>query len=410
MSWRDNLRRVVMPDGTGRNRVLVGASFRGVAFFVENAELSSGRRTVTHEFPLRDDPYVEDLGRMSRAFRVDGYVLGDGYLAQRDALLAALEAAGPGELVHPYYGTKRAICTRVNLREATVDGGMAFFALEFAEAPVQPVTPTQAPDLAGEVSLSADEALAAVAAEFEDDFDVTGLPSFALASSSLALAEMSAGLGDALGPIVHSTQEMARMTQQVALITAQASSLVRTPGEIVGAFRATLATLVDTIAGAPGSVLQAFAAAYLTDTGPAAPETTATRQRERANQLAIDRVLRRVLAIEAARLAAIAEFDTVEAATDTRGQILEMLDEQAEAAGDAAYPALVQLRADVVRAVPGDAALARIVTIERREAACSLLLTYQLYGSVEQEADLVARNGIQHPGFISGTLQVLSDG
>jgi prophage DNA circulation protein len=64
----------------------------------------------------------------------------------------------------------------------------------------------------------------------------------------------------------------------------------------------------------------------------------------------------------------------------------------------------------VRRAVPGDAVLARLVTVERPVAVPSLLLSYQLYGSVEREAELVDRNRTSHPGFMSGTLQALSDG
>ena len=45
------------------------ASFRGVPFEVTSASLTAGRRTVVHEYPQRDKPYVEDLGRASRKLR-----------------------------------------------------------------------------------------------------------------------------------------------------------------------------------------------------------------------------------------------------------------------------------------------------------------------------------------------------
>ena len=41
---------------------LRAASFRGVSFGVTADESEGGRRTVTHEFPQREAPYVEDLG------------------------------------------------------------------------------------------------------------------------------------------------------------------------------------------------------------------------------------------------------------------------------------------------------------------------------------------------------------
>src|SRR5262245_27796266 len=119
MTWREDLRRIAI-DG----RELVGASFRGAPFLVESSERSGGRRVVVHEFPLRDEPFVEDLGKRGSVFRVDGYVIGDDYLTQRDALLAALEdESGPGELVHPYHGVRRAVCVNLGVRETRSDGG-----------------------------------------------------------------------------------------------------------------------------------------------------------------------------------------------------------------------------------------------------------------------------------------------
>ena len=46
------------------------AKFRNARFHVESAVRESGRRIVSHEFPKRDVPYAEDMGR--RAARVHG--------------------------------------------------------------------------------------------------------------------------------------------------------------------------------------------------------------------------------------------------------------------------------------------------------------------------------------------------
>lgn len=405
MTWREDLRRVKFG---GRN--LIGASFRGVAFFVESAERSGGRRAVVHEFPLRDETFVEDLGRRSRTFRVDGYVIGDDYLAQRDALLSALEdAAGPGELVHPYHGVRRAICTTLAVRETRADGGMATFSIEFAETPTQAPTPTEEVDSASEVATSADAAIVATKAELVDAYDAAGLPAFALASAEAAIKNAAAGLQERIAPLVSRTQELSALAGQVSLLTSTAASLARQPAEALDAFRAAITGLADTILAAPGAVLDALVDAYSVDLGPLAPETTATRQRELANQLAITGALRRVMAIEAARLAPLVAYVSIEEATATRDRVAAQLEEQSTSAGDTAFPALVTLRSDVLRAVPGSAVLASIVTITRPVAIPSLLLAYQLYGSVDQEADIIARNVIRHPGFVAGDLQVLSD-
>ena len=72
------------------------ASFRGVPFEVTAASLTAGRRTVVHEYPQRDKPYVEDLGRASRKLTIKAFVVGSDYLARAQRLLAAIEKPGPG--------------------------------------------------------------------------------------------------------------------------------------------------------------------------------------------------------------------------------------------------------------------------------------------------------------------------
>lgn len=410
MTWRENLRKVEIVGSDGKKRQMIGASFRGVAFLVESADRGGGRRAVVHEFPLRDDPFVEDLGRKARTFRIDGYVIGDDYLAQRDALLVVLEdAAEPGLLVHPYYGSKVAICVSVSVREARDEGGMATFAIEFAEAPAQAAVSMVAVDAAGQVGLSADAAIVATEAELGQRFDIVALPAFAIASAETALTRAVDGLGAALAPVVSTGQEAAELAGRVSLLTARATSLVREPASVLGEFRATIMALVNTVAASPGLVMRALLAAYTADLGRIVVATTATRARELANQSALVGGLRRVLAIEAARLAPLVPYASIEEATTARDQVAALLEQQAATAGDTAYPALVDLRSEVLRAVPGVRVFASVLSIARPVPIPSLLLAYQLYGSVDLEEDIIARNGIRHPGFVAGDLQVLSD-
>lgn len=406
MTWREDLRRVIV-DG----KQLIGASFRGASFFVESSERSGGRRVVVHEFPLRNDPFVEDLGRKARSFRVDGYVIGDGYIAKRDALLSALEdASGPGELVHPYHGVRRAVPVSVAVRETRAEGGIAMFAIEFAEAPAQAPTPVEVVDSVEVVGKAADGAIAAAKAELVQRYSAARLPAFALESAENALIRASNGLEAALAPVATKAQELAALRSRVALITARASSLARSPSDAFDGFREAATALSDAAITAPWAVLDAVLDAYEVDLGESPPATTSTRQRELVNHDALTGALRRVIAVEAARLAPRVPFPTIEDATATRDQVAVHLADQAGGADDAAYPALVNLRANLLRAVPGGATFARIVPAFRPVAVSSLVLAHQLYGAVNLEADIIARNRVRHPGFISGDLRVLSNG
>jgi len=87
------------------------ATFRGIRFGVLGGEASFGRRVAVHEYPGRDKPYIEDMGRAARRITLVGFLLensliygGDGVIEQRDLLIGAAEKAGPGLLVHPTLG------------------------------------------------------------------------------------------------------------------------------------------------------------------------------------------------------------------------------------------------------------------------------------------------------------------
>lgn len=408
MTWREDQRRVRITIN-GQPRDLIGASFRGVPFFVDASNRSGGRRVVVHEFPLRADPFVEDLGRRARKFPVTGYVIGDDYLAQRDALMVALEDTdGPGQLIHPYYGSKVAICDTVTVGETSTAGGMATFAVDFVEAPAQAPTPTVDIDPAADVGAGATAAVTAAKVELGEKYSALGLPSSALTSAETAVTSAAAAVQAKLGPVVTVTQELAELNGRVTILTAQAAALVRSPADLFDAFYSTLTGLDGTVEATPGAVMDALMDAYDVDLGPDVPTTTATRQRERANQLALIGALRRALAVEAARLAPLVPYASIEDATAARDRVAGLLEEQALGAGDTAYPALVDLRSQVLRAVPGTKVFARVVTVTRRVAIPSLLLTYQLYGAVDREADVLARNNVRHPGFLAGDLKVLS--
>ncbi|MGF2654869.1 DNA circularization protein [Serratia marcescens] len=111
------------------------ASFRGVPFSVESDEGTFGRRVQTHEYPNRDKPYTEDLGRATRRFTISAYLIGDDYIDQRDRLIAAVDTPGPGTLVHPNYG-EMAICVdgEVRVSHSNNEGRMCRISFSFVEA------------------------------------------------------------------------------------------------------------------------------------------------------------------------------------------------------------------------------------------------------------------------------------
>lgn len=113
---------------------LLPASFRGAQFHVETGGRQGGRRIARHEFPKKDKPYSEDMGRRARVMRIAGYVIGPDYTFERDDLISALERSGPGMLVHPTQGQMLVVVDDFFCSESRQRGGMAEFDMSFIEA------------------------------------------------------------------------------------------------------------------------------------------------------------------------------------------------------------------------------------------------------------------------------------
>lgn len=84
---------------------LMPAAFRGVAFECLYTRDTLARDTVPYAYPYRDGAAVDDQGLKAMNFRLTAIFFGNRYQTQLKAFLTALKTAGPGELIHPIYGS-----------------------------------------------------------------------------------------------------------------------------------------------------------------------------------------------------------------------------------------------------------------------------------------------------------------
>lgn len=138
-------------------RALRPASFRGVPFKIDVTGVASGRRGQTYEFPKRDAPEDEDLGRRAYRLVFTGWVIGDDCLDRADALEAALIAEGAGRLIHPTRGGLRVRCESYSRTERRAEGGMVSFDLIFVEAPASSAAAAPREDTQAGVGKTADD-------------------------------------------------------------------------------------------------------------------------------------------------------------------------------------------------------------------------------------------------------------
>lgn len=84
------------------------ASFKSAPFFVSESSTPAGIKIAKHVFPNSSNQVIEELGLRQRTYNVRALTTtnasGNGYFANRDRLLRALESGGVGVLIHPFYG------------------------------------------------------------------------------------------------------------------------------------------------------------------------------------------------------------------------------------------------------------------------------------------------------------------
>jgi prophage DNA circulation protein len=435
MTWRDTYR---------------AATFRGVAFFVESADSSHGRRQVVHETAQRDTPYTEDLGRKSREFSVIGYLLGKDYHLNRDELIKACEVAGPGALVHPYRGEMNVVCRGLNISETAAEGGKCTIALTFLEAG-EAAYPSANADSVNAISAKGNTVTAAAEKSFVSDFLTTGFPAYVAESAASGLASLGEYMAAPGLSFSGDLKAASDFYLQARGLASDASSLVQKP-----------LNMVSRITGLIGSVRSAFgtnAFSMLTSLFDRSPTTytgstaTPSRQQQATNAIAMNALVRQVAVAEAAKAAVVTQtpvvtttsttqstlgaapattgaaqtapgvtqtlpvptvYDSYQAAIKVREDLVDRIDAESEVTpNDEVYVALSDLRTSVVQAVPNsEQNLARIVQYVPRETLPSLLVAYQIYGDAGRADDIATRNSARHPGFLTGgqQLEVLADG
>lgn len=116
------------------------ATFRGAPFHVFVGTKIGGRRIALHEYPKRDTPYAEDMGKRTISFKIMAYLIegdskiGKDYRQARNGLMQALDKEGSGLLIHPSLDELTVVCERYELTESQEKGGWCSFEITFIEA------------------------------------------------------------------------------------------------------------------------------------------------------------------------------------------------------------------------------------------------------------------------------------
>lgn len=418
MAWRDDLIKASFFIN-GRGQEVAGGTFRGVPFRTVNAELKVGRRNQVNEYPQRDVPYVDDLGRRARRIVVEAYVLGPNYLLERNALIKAFETAGPGELLHPRYGALRvSLDGEVSIKETPEQGGIARISATFVEDGLN-TFPTAKENTVAAVEAASNAADDATQACFAKDFNVAG-PSVLTSQALDGIKGLTNTVKDVLNFArqVTSVAGLASIVGLVGGLTTNLAALIRTPTMLVQSLRSIYAQLVQELSRplAAFAELQTLFASNARPVAVSAVVPGSTRARSLTNDMARSDLQRRLALSNQARVLAVALADTTVVPTASQAvalrqalvaQIdteLEVNDPPAEVA-----TALTNLRAAVVRDVAARAEFLRQrSSYTPKTVLPALVLAHRIYNDAKRADELVDRNAVPHPAFMPArALEVL---
>ena len=428
---------------------LIPASFRGVPFFYDSVGNAFGRKTVVKEFPGQDFPLVEDLGRLSRKFNLEMFVIGPDYFAARDALIDALETKGSGALNHPYRGKITvALVGEASMSETTAQGGIAKFSATFVQTndglfTLNTVDPTSA------VTSAIARAQAAVSTAFQAAFSVVNAVSSTVQSAVNVVEGVASGIDSVRGKIASALLVVSNAQQAVADLTSSAAALVNEPSQLAATMIAVPAEVLEDVQNVTNSVAYQAAVAFYSneDSLPTEGNVIAARTQvdaltnaiagfiltndsftpisaiasqqltlETNNQNALLRLSKAASIFACGATVPTLTFESYDQAqamlTSMAGLIDDLLtDDNLE---DEAYGPLADLRASLVRYLSTIAnSLPELQTYVPIQTLPALVLAYQLYGDSKFESDILARNTqISDPSAVQGgqPIQVLFNG
>lgn len=427
-SWLDNLRP---------------ASYKGIAFEVEDTDSDTGRRSQLHEYPNRDTPFNEDLGKKAEKYSFVAFIIGDDCIDRANELREACKEGGPGTLVHPAFGSVMVDCDSCKVSYSFREGRMARISLSFVEHG-QETYPDETSDLTDNVYLSATLLENSSASNFVKRFNVQEVGAIAGEVSALAtsyasaatdvLEEVSSKIGivtDSFDDLTSAVDNITTVADSVLNIKNNISDALNAPEKFSEHLSAIFETVrlysgksegirnlksISTVSASTGS--QSSAAAGSSEEGNKDDTSPISIKRLEAQQENVRQMIaltERLTISNEAKIIADTDFENTEEADEALETFIEDIENQLLSETVTSHDVienLNQVKASVIENVRERISLLpQTKTIVLTETSPSIVVAYDLYEDIDRRDEIVKRNKINNPAFIPAgkELKVLND-
>lgn len=406
------------------------ASFRGAKFWVDKDQVGTGRRLVVHEFPHRDTPYVEDMGRAANKISVTAYVASDSALSEAQALFKACEARGAATLQLPEERLKAQCETCERAWDKDKQGYLAF-SLSFWREGTGP-GPFPAPYLQ-RLTFSAAAALPAVVGAFlASGVSTVGRPGFVRDAAADAVRGLAVDIDavraalpvdPATAPdVMRAIQDLYDEAVPLSTIGSEGDGFApdsyigkQQGSETVPEIAARMgAILADLRAGTPpADAAVGFVPLTEADEAGATLPRTPSRRVQAANASALALSLRVTALAQWAVAVTEIDYRDRRAAIQARADLAERFDAVLDGlAGPSAYPlfvALTEVRDTAITYLTRLLTdLAPVNMFETGTSMPSLWWSWRLYADAGRAEELIARNRAFHASFMPREIEALA--
>lgn len=432
------------------SKTLRQCSYKGVPFQAAAVTKTIQRRQVLHEYPQRDVPYLEDLGKGATLYKVTAFLVGDNCVAQAKRLEKALLTVGAGTFVHPWdgaltvsvYQASNISYSNSELRYCSLDitfveAGELGYPNKLADGP------TLARQLADKLGLSA-------VSDFVESFKQTAAYQLVQAAINGTLLETLGIISDAeIAQILGFVDEVTTFAEQaIGLLTDEPRGFAEKLSSVLGLAR--FASVETRWSGIVNQISQLTTSEELnrrTNQFAQIPAVVSNIEAESLqDSAAVETLTRQLLlanAIGASTLIGTSldtadtvdidqsgsgdtsedsgedsersDSDTVTTSVDellkVRDHLIASIDNELQnpLISDDLFINLLQARSVVFSILTSKAeGLSRLLSIETPQIEPSLVLAYDYYDDASRSDEIETRNRVIHGAFCPSELRILS--
>lgn len=401
---------------------IIDGSFKGIPIRIDSGSVNGGRKTSKKEFPNRDTQTIEDLGLKPRTYNlviviaprttVSGGTTNtqQGYFEYRDAIIAAIENKGPGELIHPLYGRiENVVATTYSLNEDFTDFGRSRLNVTF-ETSSDTGIPRQTITALSQLTQANNAVNAAVNSDITDNFSVLTKFKGNFGDAADKINEIIDEAVAATSFLGAAADEINEFNSFIGELSADVNSLITNPSGLATSIN-NLFSNIDGLFGTVENTAKAFAGLFGfggSDENDILPTTAGRIQRIQNRAVLNGAVNASALGFAYVNVSQI-QFQNVREVEDAADD-LEVQFQRVMTSGSSneVIAAVTDMRVVVQQFFDEQKITLKQIIEVNVYTTPARVLSYQYYAESTSAEQILELNGITDVSFVDGTVEIVT--